>query len=227
MEKKRLLVAALPMELPPSLAHSLKRKMPAFIPMDEERLVGVTGVGKSNVTRFYRRLERMAIQIEKMLLIGFAGSLCESLPPGKIVTFDKVITYQGKVFSLFPVGKLHRSIGLEVREWTDAGEKRRLRVAHPHAEIIDMETATHAEECARLGVKLSVLRIVTDGPEDRLPSLAYIFEDWQHVVWKKILSHPLHGLGGLMFSWRLWKARESLTKEVEKLEEWHDFLENA
>ncbi len=228
MEKKRrLLVAALPMELPETLRDYVGRKTPALVERDGRGFVGVTGVGRRNVSRFYRRLDELGIQVEKVLLIGFAGSIQKSLTPGKRVTITRMITSGGQVFSLVPLGKLAHVTGLEVGEWTDASEKRRLGVAYPDVGVIDMETGAHAEECARRGISLSVLRVVTDGVGERLPPLAYIFEDWEYVVWKRFFSHLWYGIWGLGFSWRLWKLREALAGELKKLEEWHDLLENT
>ncbi|MCX7882042.1 MAG: hypothetical protein N2314_02340 [Brevinematales bacterium] len=222
-----LWVGAHPIEFPPSVRKRIT-KIPALV-QDKGMVWGMTGVGKRNVLRFYRLLDEQHMRVKHVVVMGFAGSIDKRFSPGEIVAIGAVIDCAGKKGFLGEYQKKQSSVvGLEVSHWTQKEEKKYLKEEFPEVSVIDMETATHVEECKKRGIEVSVYRIISDGCEEKLPPLSYIGEDFTKLPWKRLCEHPLHFLWGMFFSMRLWGYRKKL---IQWLHRWrikaYDILENT
>lgn len=200
-------VAATHLELPHWCRDSLA-KAPDFFVRDGI-LWGVTGVGSAKVRRFYRKLDDAGVVLSVMVVGGFAGAVGEDFAVGDVVLLREVVNKGNCQYSLLTLPGFRQVRGLEVSKWTDGDEKNGLGM---EADVIDMETFTHAEECAKRGRRLLSLRVISDAYGERLPSVPYIFDSWEHVMWKRFWEHPLLFLRGFFFSWRLWRCALILEK---------------
>lgn len=209
-------VAALPMELPREKRFIKGKKFP-LLNREEDICWAVTGVGQHNVSRFYRYLDQNGLEFNWIVVVGFAGSLDKTLRKGRVVCYDSLIRPPGEIFWLKILAGYRQVVGLEVSKWTGPEKKAQWKQLFSAAEVVDMESATHAEECRKRGWELSVLRIVSDGAKERLPLVRYIVEQWKDVPWKRMWQHPLHFIHGVWFSLRLWCYAKKLGYEVKKI----------
>jgi hypothetical protein len=227
LEKEVCFVAAHVMELPKKVGKLIGKKWPTMARYGGV-LWGLTGVGEKNVRRFYQFLDERGEKIKRMVVIGFAGSLEKETTKGTLVSVNSVMDTKGGKYPLCPLPAQKVVVGLEVNHWTDKEEKKTLKERFPEASVIDMETGAHAKECEKRNITLSVLKVISDDLNEKIPSVSFIAEGIRSLPWKRLLENPVLFWRGFWFSLRLWGYRQRLTKWVKKLQEsGYDFLENA
>lgn len=120
-----------------------------------------TGIGRDAVLRSLESIRRPSL----VILAGAAGGLlaCEDLPP-----IARVVDEHGGAWTPFAADPSGLTlIGVDSIISTP-GDKRAL-AARTGAAIVDMECHVFAARCEEMGVAWSVVRGVSDTPEETLP----------------------------------------------------------
>lgn len=193
-------------------------------------------VGGMGAQAFRETLRHLSCRPQTLLLAGVAGGLHPGATTGSI--FRSVVNVRAPFPATLP-GRLFAHQGDRLTPWEGellsmehvvetAWEKRKIRHAHPRALVVDMETLfvlpilQEAVGKNRLPgeVKISVLRVVSDGPEDDFPVPSHLMWDakkartpWRDLL-RYLLTHPAKGCAFLDFSRRACRAQAVLTAQL-------------
>jgi nucleoside phosphorylase len=136
-----------------------------------------TGVGEK-VCR--QRLEKFFQdkQFDCLISAGFAGALTDDLRVGDVLLAKNFSTLDLRERWSSPSGSLiHFADMLTVPALIESGEERSKLALTSGAVAVDMETEFIARVCAKLGVSLLSLRVISDTPRELLPAPANILFD--------------------------------------------------
>jgi adenosylhomocysteine nucleosidase len=136
---------------------------------DCEVLLAHTGVGKARAAEAMRSL--LAMHRPSVLLsAGFAGGLDLELPVGQLVAatnfshMEMLSVVQRKMNARVRFGPM-----VTVDELLETAEQKRALRERTGALAADMETAVIHAECARTGIPMLSLRVISDAASDSLP----------------------------------------------------------
>ena len=124
---------------------------------------------------------------------GFAGALIAGLPPGTIVTADRVVDSCGDVLwegapINIPEGKCAAPVMVETicssEAIVDAFEERSDLARKSGAAVVDMESGP----LARLGCLAGAVRVVVDGPDRPLGKFGGAVTDSGELRWGTVLA---------------------------------------
>lgn len=131
--------------------------------------IDVSGPGDAGVRRWFERRQPTG----PVLFIGTAGGLKVDAAVGIAGLVSEIVDPTGRRLAVAATRVAHGSIP-QWRVVTVAAPastpeaKRRLRDASSAA-IVDMESAAIADEATRRGIAWSIIRGISDGPDDSLP----------------------------------------------------------
>jgi nucleoside phosphorylase len=171
----------------------------------DDRTVEVlhTGVGekvcRERLGKFLSAIERIrrgeeGPQFNCLISAGFAGALTDALRVGDLLLAKNFSTVdlRGRWSSLSSL-PIHLADMLTVPALIDSGEER-MKLAHASgAGAVDMETEFIARTCAKLGVPLLSLRVISDTPHHLFPAPANVLFDIerQQTHMLKLATHLL------------------------------------
>ena len=174
-----------------------------------------TGVGEK-VCR--QRLEKFFQdqQFDCLISAGFAGALTDDLRVGDLLLAKNFSTVDlGEKWS--PSGSpIHFADMLTVSALIESGEERSKLALTSGAVAVDMETEFIARVCAKLGVPLLSLRVISDTPRELLPAPANVLFDVERQqtpmlkLARYFLADPSHVPRLLRFAKRIRCARKVL-----------------
>jgi adenosylhomocysteine nucleosidase len=131
----------------------------------------VTGEGRRAARRAAARVFD-AIPCGAALVVGVAGALSEDLPVGTVIAAETVADEDGNRHSLPALaGEVAATVLTVDRIVARPEERRRLLEGLDVAPaVVDMESFDIVDEAVSRGLPIRVLRAVSDGPDDVLPS---------------------------------------------------------
>lgn len=164
----------------------------ALVRVDEGLWLGVTGDGPIRADAGLRRhLNELASfsasasssasaserpAVVRIVVIGLGGGLSPGMESGRLVEGRRVVGAEGGVAleldALNAPGASGATLVSAPRIVSTSREKRALwqRVGAPDPAVVDLESLAYAKVAQKAGVPLSVLRIVSDGDDEDLPS---------------------------------------------------------
>lgn len=156
---------------------ALRRRHRGPLPRATERLSFlVTGDGAEQARgRLRQALSKFgpsAASGVRVVVVGLAGGLSSDAPPLSVWTGISVRRPGEAARALSPWPALRPAHLISAPQVVPtAAQKRDLREQEqaPTPTLVDLETAAYLDACEAAGVSLSVLRVVSDGPEEDLP----------------------------------------------------------
>jgi nucleoside phosphorylase len=182
-----------------------------------------TGVGEKVC---WQRVEDFLkdAQFDCLISTGFAGALTDDLHIGDILLAKNFSTtdLDAKTASLssFPI---HDAVLVTIPALIEASEERKEVARTTGAAAVDMETEFIARACARHGVPLLSLRVISDTPSELFPAPANVLFDIQRqqTPMLRLASHFLarvHHVPRLVrFARRIARARKVLADALVKI----------
>jgi len=188
----------------------------------DDRAVEVlhTGVGEKVCRkRIGKFLEGQ--QFDCLISAGFAGALTDDLRVGDLLLAKNFSTVDlGQRWSSLSTSPIHLADMLSVTALIDSGEERMKLARASGAGAVDMETEFIARACAKLGVPLLSLRVISDTPHHLFPAPANVLFDIErqqtHMLKLAtyLLAHP-HRIPRLaQFARRIGRARKILASAL-------------
>jgi nucleoside phosphorylase len=163
-------------------------------------------------------------QFDCLISTGFAGALTDDLHIGDILLAKNFSTtdLDAKTASLssFPI---HDAVLVTIPALIEASEERKEVARTTGAAAVDMETEFIARACARHGVPLLSLRVISDTPSELFPAPANVLFDIQRqqTPMLRLASHFLarvHHVPRLVrFARRIARARKVLADALVKI----------
>lgn len=166
-------------------------------------VAAVTGIGSSRATSTFHRLIR-SHKAQLVINIGFAGGISPSLNTGDVVNFRCILNGRGKIIR-FSEGVPYVAVDDGHRESYhtlltsskliySTEKKERLYKRH-RAGAVDMESFAVAEAAGMSGVRLMVIRAISDASHEHLPKES---EKWvnpdgstnKKAVTRYLATHP-------------------------------------
>jgi nucleoside phosphorylase len=189
-----------------------------------------TGVGekvcRERLGKFLSATERIrrgeeGLQFDCLISAGFAGALTDALRVGDLLLAKNFSTVDLRErWSSLSSLPIHLADMLTVPALIDSGEER-MKLAHASgAGAVDMETEFIARACAKLGVPLLSLRVISDTPHDLFPAPANVLFDierQQTPILKLatyLLANPSRVSSLVRFAKRVARARRILASAL-------------
>jgi adenosylhomocysteine nucleosidase len=160
-------------------------------------------------------------QIDCLISTGFAGALTDGLRVGDLLLAKNFSTVDlGERWSSLSTLPIHLADMLTVPALIDSGEER-MKLAHESgAGAVDMETEFIALACARLGVPLLSLRVISDTPSELFPAPVNVLFDIEQQRTRLstfatyLLAHPARIPHLILFARRIASARKILANAL-------------
>jgi nucleoside phosphorylase len=156
-------------------------------------------------------------QLDCLISAGFAGALTDDLRVGDLLLAENFSTVDlGERWSSLSNLPIHVADMLTVPALIDSSEERVKLARTSGAGAVDMETEFIAQACAKLGVPLLSLRVISDTPHDLFPAPANVLFDIEQQRTRKLklakyfLAHPTHVSRLVQFAKRIALARKIL-----------------
>jgi nucleoside phosphorylase len=160
-------------------------------------------------------------QIDCLISAGFAGALTDGLRVGDLLLAKNFSTVDLRErWSSLSTLPIHLADMLTVPALIDSGEERMKLARASGAGAVDMETEFIARVCAKLGVPLLSLRVISDTPRELFPAPANVLFDIerQRTHMPKfatyLLAHPARILHLIQFARRIASARKILANAL-------------
>jgi nucleoside phosphorylase len=156
-------------------------------------------------------------QLDCLISAGFAGALADDLRVGDLLLAENFSTVDlGERWSSLSSLPIHVADMLTVPALIDSSEERVKLARTSGAGAVDMETEFIAQACAKLGVPLLSLRVISDTPRALFPAPANVLFDIEHQRTRMLklathlLAHPTHVPRLVQFAKRIARARKIL-----------------
>jgi nucleoside phosphorylase len=156
-------------------------------------------------------------QLDCLISAGFAGALTDDLRVGDLLLAENFSTVDlGERWSSLSRLPIHVADMLTVPALIDSGEERVKLARTSGAGAVDMETEFIAQACAKLGVPLLSLRVISDTPRDLFPAPANVLFDIEKQRTRILklatyfLAHPARASRLVQFAKRIARARKIL-----------------
>jgi nucleoside phosphorylase len=157
-------------------------------------------------------------RFDYLISAGFAGALNDALQVGDLVLAKNFSTVElGERWSSVSSLPIYLADLLTVPDLIDSGEQR-VALAHTSgADAVDMETEFIARACAKLGVPLLSLRVISDTPSELFPAPAHVLFDVEQQRTRMpklaayLLAHPNRVPRLVRFARRIAHGRKTLT----------------
>jgi adenosylhomocysteine nucleosidase len=160
-------------------------------------------------------------QIDCLISAGFAGALTDALRVGDVLLAKNFSTIDlGERWSSLSTLPIHLADMLTVPALIDSGEERMSLARASGAGAVDMETEFIARACAKLGVPLLSLRVISDTPSELFPAPAHVLFDIerQRTHMPKfatyLLANPARVPHLIQFARRVARARKILANAL-------------
>jgi len=160
-------------------------------------------------------------KFELLISAGFAGSLNLELRVNNLLVAKNFSTVDLKhVQSSLSNVSIHATNMLTVPELIDSSEERERIARESGAAAVDMETEFIARACAKQGIPLLSLRVITDTPTQPFPAPPNVLFDIQQqrthigLLAKFFLAHPTRVPGLVQFARRIARARKILASAL-------------
>ena len=160
-------------------------------------------------------------QFDCLISAGFAGALTDDLRVGDLLLAKNFSTIDlGQRWSSLSTSPIHLADMLTVPALIDSGEERMKLARASGAGAVDMETEFIARACAKLGVPLLSLRVISDTPCEPFPAPANVLFDIerQQTRMLKLATHLLAHAGRVprlvQFARRIAHARKILASAL-------------
>jgi nucleoside phosphorylase len=157
-------------------------------------------------------------QLDCLISAGFAGALTDELRVGDLLLAENFSTVDlGERWSSLSRLPIHVADMLTVPVLIDSSEERVKLARTLGAGAVDMETEFIAQACAKLGVPLLSLRVISDTPRDLFPAPANVLFDIEQQRTRMLklatyfLAHPTCIPRLIQFAKRIARARKILT----------------
>jgi nucleoside phosphorylase len=189
-----------------------------------------TGVGekvcRERLGKFLSATERIrhgkeGLQFNCLVSAGFAGALTDDLRVGDLLLAKNFSTVDlGERWSSLSSLPIHLADMLTVPALIDLGEERMKLARASGAGAVDMETEFIARACAKLGVPLLSLRVISDTPRDLFPAPANVLFDIERQqtrmlkLAKHLLANPSRVPNLVRFAKRIARARRILASAL-------------
>ena len=155
-----------------------------------------TGVGRKNCERHINAL-LTSVRPEILISSGFAGSLTADLNVGDLIVAknysDPALIARLMEGEAFPSKQLRvRAVKLATVELMVDSMEERARLAHEHgADAVDMETEIIAQKCAKHGIPMLSLRVISDSPTAPFPAPPHVLFDVarQRPIFSKLIRY--------------------------------------
>ncbi|HZR04563.1 MAG TPA: hypothetical protein VFA61_01890 [Candidatus Udaeobacter sp.] len=156
-------------------------------------------------------------QFDCLISAGFAGALTHDLRVGDLLLARNFSTVDlGERWSSLSNLPIHLADMLTAPALIDSGEER-MKLAHESgAAAVDMETEFIARACAKLGIPLLSLRVISDTPRELFPAPANVLFDIDRQQTRMLklathlLAHPSRVPQLVQFARRIAHARQTL-----------------
>lgn len=191
------------------------------------RLIGI-GASPEDVDRALT-VDLPAGRSMRVLLGGFAGALEPSLVVGQVIIADRVIDAGGQAVTLQawptdgqPTDSLGRGMLLSGPQPLSDASAKRQACRQFGAQAVDMESAVVARVCAERGLRLCIVRAISDSADQSLPpGLMDLADRWGRARPGAVARYLLTGPHRLPMLARLagqqQRAADALTEAVVKL----------
>jgi adenosylhomocysteine nucleosidase len=160
-------------------------------------------------------------QIDCLISAGFAGALTDDLRVGDLLLAKNFSTVDlGERWSSLSTLPIHLADMLTVPALIDSGEERMKLARASGAGAVDMETEFIARACAKLGLPLLSLRVISDTPRELFPAPANVLFDIERQQTRMLklathlLAHPGHVPPLVQFARRIARARKILANAL-------------
>jgi adenosylhomocysteine nucleosidase len=156
-------------------------------------------------------------QFDCLISAGFAGALDNNLQIGDLLLAENFSTVNLREAQASRSGlHIHITNLLTVPALIDSPEERNKLAATSGAGAVDMETEFIARACAKLGVPLLSLRVISDTPRSLFPAPANVLFDIERQQTRMLklamhlLTHPARIPHLVRFARRIAHARKTL-----------------
>ena len=160
-------------------------------------------------------------QIDCLVSAGFAGALTDALRVGDLLLAKNFSTIDlGERWSSLSTLPIHLADMLTVPALIDSGEERMKLARASAAGAVDMETEFIAQACAKPGVPLLSLRVISDTPREVFPAPAHVLFDIERQQTRMLklathlLANPARVPHLIRFARRIANARKILAKAL-------------
>jgi adenosylhomocysteine nucleosidase len=163
-------------------------------------------------------------QFDCLISTGFAGALTDDLQIGDLLLAKNFSTLDlgAKAASLlsFPI---HAAVLVTIPALIESSEERKEIARTTNAAAADMETEFIARTCARHGVPLLSLRVISDTPSELFPAPANVLFDLERQqtpmlkLARHFLAHAHHVPRLFRFARRITRARKILADALVKI----------
>jgi adenosylhomocysteine nucleosidase len=157
------------------------------------------------------------VQFDCLISTGFAGALTDDLHIGDVLLAKNFSTVDldAKTASLssFPI---QHAILVTIPALIESSEERKEVARTTGAAAVDMETEFIARACARRGIPLLSLRVISDTPSERFPAPANVLFDIERQqtpmlrLARHFLARAHHAPRLVRFARRIARARKTL-----------------
>lgn len=160
-------------------------------------------------------------QFDCLISAGFAGALTDDLRVGDLLLAKNFSTVDlGQRWSSLSTSPIHLADMLTVTALIDSSEERMKLARTSGAGAVDMETEFIARACAKLGVPLLSLRVISDTPCELFPAPANVLFDIERQQTRMLklathlLAHPGRVPRLVQFGRRIAHARKILASAL-------------
>jgi nucleoside phosphorylase len=160
-------------------------------------------------------------QFDCLISAGFAGALTDDLRVGDLLLAKNFSTVDlGQRWSSLSTSPIHLADMLTVTALIDSGEERMKLARASGAGAVDMETEFIARACAKLGVPLLSVRVISDTPCELFPAPANVLFDIERQQTRMLklathlLAHPGRVPRLVQFARRIAHVRKILTRAL-------------
>jgi nucleoside phosphorylase len=160
-------------------------------------------------------------QFDCLISAGFAGALTDDLRVGDLLLAKNFSTVDlGQRWSSLSTSPIHLADILTVTALIDSGEERMKLARASGAGAVDMETEFIARACAKLGVPLLSVRVISDTPCELFPAPANVLFDIERQQTRMLklathlLAHPGRVPRLVQFARRIAHVRKILTRAL-------------
>jgi nucleoside phosphorylase len=168
----------------------------------------VGGVGAENAYRAARDLiDRFAVC--RIVTLGFAGALIDSLAEGDIIAADRVIDQQSALKfdcggDSWPMTVARRGTLLASSEVITSATEKHVLAQTWSAVAVDMESAGVARAAAQRGIEFSAIKAITDTAEQSISiDFARCRSDDKGFSLRKIVAQGMRSQDGIRDLWML------------------------
>ena len=184
----------------------------------------VLGIGKKNVQKSLKKIEKDIHKFDLIFFIGIAGAISKDLRVGDIIVPCNLITQTGKTIQLNGLLKEclnYNGALLSSDNFVSKAEKQKFANIFIELSAVDMEDFFIAEYIMKLSRKIIVIKTISDSYNSILPDENFLIKNYRYkdikTQFKNLIHDPYNSLKMSFFKINIKKAIKKNSKFVFKI----------